>query len=159
MVQDDNNRSNTSIQRSNPPPEPSSKPDTSSPSESQSPGTLPTSPLENRAELLNRARSFLMSPQIPHEDIIAKRRFLVEKGLSDAEIAGLLQELVSLSRSYSKHSVLTIGMQPMRAPLVPPRTYPPPSPSNLPNLLIGLLRIFTWVAAGSATLILVYYVC
>jgi Pex14 N-terminal domain len=54
----------------------------------------PVSQPENRAELIERARSFLASPQIRHEDLSAKRRFLAEKGLSDAEIAGLLQELV-----------------------------------------------------------------
>ena len=56
--------------------------------------TPPVSQLENREELIERARLFLTSPQIRHEDLFAKRRFLAEKGLSDAEIAGLLQELV-----------------------------------------------------------------
>lgn len=50
---------------------------------------------ESRAALIERAKLFLVSPQILHEDLAAKRRFLVEKGLSDDEIGGLLQELVS----------------------------------------------------------------
>lgn len=57
----------------------------------------PTPQSESRAELVEKARLFLISPQIRHEDIAAKRRFLAEKGLSDAEIDGLLQELVNIS--------------------------------------------------------------
>lgn len=43
--------------------------------------------------------------------------------------------------------------------MIPPRTYPQPPPSNLPNLLLGLARLFSWVAGGSAALIFIYYVC
>jgi hypothetical protein len=66
---------------------------------------------DNRTELISRARSFLTSPQIRHEDISAKRRFLVEKGLSDAEIAGLLQELVSISciLNYSYYHLCSLS--------------------------------------------------
>ena len=49
-----------------------------------------------REELIARARSFLTSPQIQHEDVSAKRKFLSDKGLNDSEINDLLQELVSL---------------------------------------------------------------
>ncbi|KAF7975120.1 hypothetical protein HWV62_10413 [Athelia sp. TMB] len=80
---------------------------------------------ESRAALIERAKMFLLSPQIRHENLLAKRRFLVEKGLSEAEIDGLLQQL--------------------------------PPPSNLPNLLIGLARIITWVVGGSAVALLFYY--
>lgn len=45
---------------------------------------------EDRSELLAKARSFLASPQVQHQDINAKRAFLVEKGLNDAEIADLI---------------------------------------------------------------------
>lgn len=48
----------------------------------------------NRTELLRKARAFLGSPQVRHEDDIAKRRFLTEKGLTDVEIDRLLQEIV-----------------------------------------------------------------
>ncbi|EKM59307.1 uncharacterized protein PHACADRAFT_249711 [Phanerochaete carnosa HHB-10118-sp] len=41
--------------------------------------------------------------------------------------------------------------------MVPPRTYPQPPPSNLPGLLVGILRIATWVAGGSAALLLIYF--
>ncbi|KAF8897836.1 hypothetical protein BD779DRAFT_404698 [Infundibulicybe gibba] len=44
-----------------------------------------------------------------------------------------------------------------RRPLIPPRTYPQLPPSNLPNLLIGIARLLSWVAGGSAALLLVYY--
>jgi hypothetical protein len=49
---------------------------------------------ENRAELLTKARAFLHQPQIQREDAHSKRRFLAEKGLSDAEIEDLMRELV-----------------------------------------------------------------
>jgi len=49
---------------------------------------------ENRSELVARARTFLTSPHIQPQDVFAKRRFLADKGLSEAEIEGLLHELV-----------------------------------------------------------------
>ena len=54
---------------------------------------LPPTPVY-RAELLQRARVFLTSPQVRHEDITAKRRFLADKGLTDVEVDGLLREVV-----------------------------------------------------------------
>jgi len=42
-------------------------------------------------------------------------------------------------------------------PSVPPRTYPAPPPSNLPNLLAGVARIFTWLTGTSAIVLFVYY--
>ncbi|KAF8165471.1 hypothetical protein B0H34DRAFT_649677 [Crassisporium funariophilum] len=94
---------------------------------------------EDRAELLARARSFLVSPQVQHQDISAKRAFLVEKGLNDSEIEGLLQNL------------------PPQLPSIPPRTYPQPPPSNLPVLLLGLARLFSWLAGGSVVLVFLYH--
>ena len=52
--------------------------------------------VDNRITLIEHARNFLNSPRIVHEDFAAKRRFLTEKGLSDAEIEGLLRELVRI---------------------------------------------------------------
>ena len=52
------------------------------------------SDVSERSDLLERARFFLASPQVRHEDVSAKRRFLVDKGLSETEIITLLQELV-----------------------------------------------------------------
>ena len=60
------------------------------PPQTDSPSPAPT----DRAELLQRARAFLTSPQVRHEDASAKRRFLAEKGLTDTEIEGLLYEVV-----------------------------------------------------------------
>ncbi|PSR93767.1 hypothetical protein PHLCEN_2v4662 [Hermanssonia centrifuga] len=99
----------------------------------------PSQPTD-RTELIDRARIFLNSPQVRYEDPSAKRRFLAEKGLNDTEIDGLLQEL-SVNQS----------------PLVPPRTYPPPPPSNLPGLLIGIIRLFSWIIGGSTAVLLVYF--
>ncbi|KAF9464888.1 hypothetical protein BDZ94DRAFT_1161228 [Collybia nuda] len=109
-----------------------------------SPGetTPPTQTLDSnleRSELLSRARTFLTSPQIQNQDIFAKRQFLLDKGLNDLEVERLLREL------------------PVPRPTIPPRTYPQPLPSNLPNLLLGLMRLFSWVAGGSAALVFVYY--
>lgn len=56
-----------------------------------------------------------------------------------------------------KYKVL-IALEPVQAPLIPPRTYPQPPPSNLPNLLAGALRIITWTAGGSAAIVFVYMV-
>ena len=55
---------------------------------------VPTTPVSNRSELLDRARLFLNSPQVIHQDHESKRRFLTEKGLTDGEIQLLLREMV-----------------------------------------------------------------
>ena len=115
-----------------------------------------TSPAEDRSELLQRARTFLTSPQVVHEDPLAKRRFLAEKGLNELEIEQLIQELVS-RQGYASCSCEAIYSD-LQPPIVPPRTYPQPPPSNIPNLLAGALRIITWIAGGSAALILLYFV-
>ncbi|EIN10534.1 hypothetical protein PUNSTDRAFT_142529 [Punctularia strigosozonata HHB-11173 SS5] len=93
----------------------------------------------SRTELVNRARSFLNSPQVRDDTIAAKRSFLVEKGLTPAEVD------------------LLIGEIPLHAPPIPPRTYPPPPASNLPYVLLGIFRIFSWIAGGSAAVLLLYY--
>ncbi|KAJ7232222.1 hypothetical protein B0H12DRAFT_1192388 [Mycena haematopus] len=94
---------------------------------------------EDRAELLTKARAFLHQPQIQREDALSKRRFLAEKGLNDPEIEALMREL------------------PPQLPSVPPRSYPQPPPSNLPVLLLGLARLFSWIVGGTAALAFIYY--
>ncbi|KAJ7811135.1 hypothetical protein B0H14DRAFT_3150870 [Mycena olivaceomarginata] len=94
---------------------------------------------EDRAELLTKARAFLHQPQIQREDGLSKRRFLAEKGLNDAEIEGLMREL------------------PVQIPPVPPRSYPQPPPSNLPVLLLGLARVFSWIVGGTTALAFIYW--
>ncbi|KAJ7180359.1 hypothetical protein C8R43DRAFT_398948 [Mycena crocata] len=106
---------------------------------SSSTAPIPLPEPENRADLLAKARAFLHQPQIQREDELSKRRFLVEKGLNEAEIQGLMREL------------------PVQRPVVPPRSYPQPPPSNLPILLMGLVRLFSWIAGGSAALLFIYY--
>jgi len=104
MAHDDQS-SPASVQPTSLQPQQSPSPDVSMTSSSNqspetSPGAVVNAPVsqpDNRAELIERARSFLISPQIRHEDVFAKRRFLVEKGLSDPEIAGLLQGLARIS--------------------------------------------------------------
>ncbi|KAH9899683.1 hypothetical protein C8Q73DRAFT_638478 [Cubamyces lactineus] len=109
-------------------------------SEGVQPPPTHTAPADDRSELLQRARAFLNSPQLRHEDISAKRQFLVEKGLREAEIEGLLHEV-----------------PPPPPPPLPPRTYPQPPPSRLPHLLLNVFRALTWIAGGSAALLLVYF--
>ncbi|KAI0092193.1 hypothetical protein BDY19DRAFT_990926 [Irpex rosettiformis] len=111
-------------------------PETPQPQPSPPPAvTQPT----DRSQLLQTAQTFLNSSQIRHESNEAKQNFLVQKGLTSAEIGQLLQTV------------------PAQAPLVPPRTYPQLPPSNLPNLLSGLLRIATWIAGGSVAILLTYF--
>ncbi|KAL0580093.1 hypothetical protein V5O48_001952 [Marasmius crinis-equi] len=103
----------------------------------------PTQPVDpqsaDRNELVSRARAFLRAPQIQSQDIFAKRRFLIEKGLDEPEIELLLREL------------------PPQLPAVPPRTYPQLPQSGLPTLLLGIARLTSWFVGGSALLLFVYY--
>ncbi|KAG6842033.1 hypothetical protein C0991_003559 [Blastosporella zonata] len=118
------------------------KPSENASSAPASPGpssTAATQVAPDRSELLSRARGFLQSPQIIHQDIAAKRKFLVEKGLNETEIDVLLREL------------------PLPRPNIPPRAYPQPPPSHLPTLILGITRVFSWIAGGSAALIFIYY--
>ncbi|KAI0340943.1 hypothetical protein BDW22DRAFT_1430589 [Trametopsis cervina] len=93
----------------------------------------------DRTHLVQTARTFLNSPQVRYEGIAAKREFLAQKGLNGLEIEQLLQEA------------------PAQVPLVPPRTYPQLPQSSLPNILIGIFRIATWIAGGSAAVLLIYF--
>ncbi|KAI0796969.1 hypothetical protein C8Q75DRAFT_742879 [Abortiporus biennis] len=125
--------------KSTPPPPPSEPQQTPSTIAEVPPSPPVGSPEIDRIELISRARTFLHSPQVRNEDVAAKRRFLAEKGLTVPEVEGLIREL------------------PVQAPLIPPRTYPQPPPSNLPNLLIGLARILSWLAGSSAVLLFLYF--
>jgi Pex14 N-terminal domain len=58
------------------------------------PQAAATTKPEDRSDLLAKARSFLASPQVQHQDVNAKRAFLVEKGLNDTEITELLRTIV-----------------------------------------------------------------
>ena len=111
-----------------------------------------------RAELVVRARTFLESPQVAPQNVDVKRRFLVEKGLHDAEIDSLLKDIVSFYGSIATYVNLG-SCQPPLTPSIPPRNYPQLPPSNLPNLFIGLARVFSWITGGSAVLIFIYWVC
>jgi len=64
-------------------------------------------PTPHRSELLDRARHFLSSPQVIHQDHESKRRFLSEKGLSDGEVQLLLREMVRASCLFVSASLHT----------------------------------------------------
>ncbi|TEB30059.1 hypothetical protein FA13DRAFT_1764573 [Coprinellus micaceus] len=116
-------------------------PEATPPVASVSQETTPSAPsTQSRDELISRARAFLHSPQIQNQDVFVQRRFLVEKGLSETEINGLLSQASA-----------------PKLPAIPPRNYPQPPPSNLPTLLLGLARLFSWIGIGSAALVFVYY--
>ncbi|KAF8529112.1 hypothetical protein BU17DRAFT_80297 [Hysterangium stoloniferum] len=93
-------------------------------------------PYDDRRDLMIKARAFLQTPTVRSENEAAKRQFLADKGLNATEIDNLLQEA---------------------SPPIPPRTYPLAPPSNLPYLLVSLLRIFTWGVGVSGVLILIYH--
>ena len=90
----------TSLPASTMPDESSSPPPTETPEQQNDASTVaeqspPVAPAaEDRSELVSRARAFLTSPQVQHEDLAAKRRFLIEKGLNDAEVEALLRDVV-----------------------------------------------------------------
>lgn len=46
----------------------------------------------------------------------------------------------------------------MPIPSVPPRTYPALPPSRLPNLIAGILRLFSLLLGGAGVIVLLYSV-
>jgi len=110
-----------------------------------------------RNELITRARAFLSSLQVQHQDTESKRAFLREKGLTEADIDDLLRSLVCSLLSTLTSSIPTV-LEPPQMPSIPPRTYPLPPPSTLPVLLLGLARLFSWIVGGSAVLLFIYHV-
>jgi hypothetical protein len=110
-------------------------PPANSSSDHASSSPTPT-PASNRAELLDRARHFLSSPQVIHQDYESKRRFLTEKGLEDGEIQLLLSEMVRPVHAFPnpKHSMVMLRSEKAfavavarRATADVPRTSPVPS--------------------------------
>lgn len=99
-----------------------------------SPGLV--SVVGERTELLEKARAFLNSPQVRHEDYAAKRRFLEDKGLDEPEIDGLLKELVYPSMSAMLLDVVTRADLASTSPAHPSTNIPaataisPPRPST-----------------------------
>jgi Pex14 N-terminal domain len=72
------------------------------PSEQPKPADSPlhVSTLQDRTELLARARTFLNSPQILNQNANAKREFLSEKGLTEPEIERLIREPVRATYQF-----------------------------------------------------------
>ena len=91
MTANKQDNSQPSVDHSEPPSAESTQPDSSLEHESTSRTTM-----SDRSELLDRARHFLSSPQVVHQDLESKRHFLKEKGLADGDIQLLLREVVRL---------------------------------------------------------------
>ena len=92
--------------------------------------------VSNRSELLDKARHFLTSHQVIHQDHESKRRFLTDKGLTDGEIQLLLREMVrrvvSSAQSFTQVvlSSQALATPTRAAPHVPrPTSVPPARPS------------------------------
>jgi hypothetical protein len=78
---------------------------------------------QDRAALVSRARQFLTSANVAPAPVLAKRTFLIGKGLNPSEADALLHELVSVLNAFffSSHLVTV-------AP-----TGPPCPPAHLPR--------------------------
>jgi hypothetical protein len=115
--------------------EPPSTSETQPTSPPEHASSVPRTPVSNRFELLDRARHFLSSPQVIHQDHESKRRFLTEKGLTDGEIRLLLREMVRRGSPphgpYLAHaSVPALAAPPRATPCIPcPTSVPPSRPS------------------------------
>lgn len=59
-------------------------------------------PVEDRAALLDKARAFLASPEIRGQGLLAKSKFLEEKGLNAEEVGSLLKELVCFIQTLTR---------------------------------------------------------
>ena len=136
---------------SQPPSTNSPPPDSSSSHERTSTSSL--TPTPHRSELLDRARHFLSSPQVIHQDHESKRRFLSEKGLSDGEVQLLLREMV---RASSLFVFVRLNTPPNVQPTTIVRLFLSPKQTNslrscppfrrgcIPHLLHPICPGFSW---------------
>ncbi|KAH6915032.1 hypothetical protein BKA70DRAFT_563466 [Coprinopsis sp. MPI-PUGE-AT-0042] len=138
QVTGSSNGNSSESQQPQPSPSPPVEQPAAAPADTSSLPLTLIGPGVEREDLLAKARVFLRSPQMQYQDIAAKRQFLAAKGMSELDVEALLRE-----QPYT--------------PMVPPRTYPQPPPSNLPTLLLGLLRLFTWVGVGSLGMLFIYW--
>lgn len=114
---------------------PSSSPEHESSSSSSS---TPT-PMPDRTELLDKARHFLSSPQVVHQDYDSKRRFLTEKGLGDGDIELLLREIV-------RPVFIPVRTTPQaRVPKTSPRSFPSCLRGCIPHHPHPIYQVFSWV--------------
>lgn len=107
----------------------------------EQPPPPPTHPVEDRLSLLSRARVFLASPQVQHQNIPAKRAFLAEKGLNETEIDNLLREVVSAFTS--SNIVVPLILVCIRSPFLPPVSLH----ERIRNRLHLISLYFCWVSS------------
>ncbi|KIY49436.1 hypothetical protein FISHEDRAFT_41153 [Fistulina hepatica ATCC 64428] len=101
--------------------------------------TAVTTVSQDHSHILQLSRNFLKSPDVQRQPEAEKRAFLTENGLTSSEINALLAETSS------------------HRPTIPPRTYPQLPPSNLPNLLYKIARLFSWILGSASIVIAIYY--
>ena len=83
------------------------KPQTTLQDGAPQPSAVQSTPPKDRSELLNKARAFLTSPQVRHDDPDTTKRFLVEKGLNEAEIHQVMNDTVSLLPMLCSQKILS----------------------------------------------------
>ena len=81
--------------------EPSSSSDLSPASSGSQSGDSSPPSADEHTTLVDKARAFLASPQVRGQDVLAKHKFLEEKGLNGKDIDMLLQELVCVFYEYA----------------------------------------------------------
>ena len=108
----------------------------SPPQETNDSQTHHSQPLDDRALLVSKAKSFLQSPQISGQDLSSKRQFLRDKGLHEVEIDHLLHDVVSASLER-RNQDLNLRLA-CFCPSNPP-AYIPPTSSFAPP------KSFTWL--------------
>lgn len=113
----------------------------------QQPEASPVIAVNDRIELLEKARTFLNSPQVRHEDHAAKRRFLADKGLNEHEISSLLQELVCFFALAMLFDVVTAADLASTSSARPSANIPataPVQPSRPPTRSSTYIQLGSW---------------
>lgn len=110
----------------------------SPPQETNDSQTHHSQPLDDRALLVSKAKSFLQSPQISGQDLSSKRQFLRDKGLHEVEIDHLLHDVVSASLER-RNQDLNLRLA-CFCPSNPPAYIPATSSLSPPQSFIWLVK-------------------
>lgn len=120
----------------------------SPPQETNDSQTHHSQPLDDRALLVSKAKSFLQSPQISGQDLSSKRQFLRDKGLHEVEIDHLLHDVVSVYALERRNQDLNLRLAcfcPSNPPAYIPATssFAPPKSFTwlVKNLIVACRRV------------------